>query len=161
MQELPHTTLSQAAPSRAPRLGTPPHRALSVPQTPWPSSKPCLWLRVRPPASAPLLLQSARLSSLPLSPTSPLLTASPCSLPYSNRPRYTSLLLCNTCCCCWYSRCCRAAQVQRCLLCETFSCLMLHAVCCCSADHMHLYAQVVLGIQVHLINKAAARCIQC
>lgn len=92
MQELPHTTLCQAAPSRPPRLGTPPHRALSVPQTPWPSSKPRLGLRVRPPASAPLLLQGARLLRLPSSPTSPLSRASPCSLHHSSRPRYTSLL---------------------------------------------------------------------
>lgn len=39
--------------------------------------------------------------------------------------------------------------------------LTSHAACCRFVDHMHLYAQVVLGIQALLVHKATARCMQC
>ena len=108
MQALPHITLSQAAPSRPPRLGTLPHRALSVRQTPLPSSKTPLWLRVNPPASALLLLR-ARLSRLPTSPTSLRLRAHLCFLPHSSRQGCASL---PSCCCQhpMYCRPCRPAE---------------------------------------------------
>lgn len=63
MQGIPPTTLSQTAPTSLPRLSTPPNRALSVPQTPLPSSKIPLWPQLNP-ASA---LLRASLSRLPFS----------------------------------------------------------------------------------------------
>ena len=98
MQALPPTTLSQAAPSRPPRLGTPPHRAQSEPQTPLPSSKTPLCLRVIPPANVQLLLLLG--ARLPTSPTSLRLRGQLCFLPYSSRQRCAPLP----------SRCCHELQ---------------------------------------------------